>query len=204
MNSPRTVHDAARTDGLIKWVAAVAIVIGVVGAFIVWLNNLEYHPASAPVTQTETTSEVETLETTTVTSQSTTTTSSSNSTKVSPVPASTQKAQLVDTPSENISCELHDTYVGCSIRDRSYSSHGLEECNSELYSIALYDSSSSPSTVCGERYLGSPGDHVQRLDYGDQAQWVDFACKAQPTGMTCWQQSTGKGFVLNKAAHNSL
>ena len=38
----------------------------------------------------------------------------------------------------------------------------------------------------------------------DQAQWGDFACKAQPTGMTCWQQSTGKGFALNKAAHNSL
>ena len=181
---------------------AIAIVIGVVGAFIVWLNNLEYHPASSPAGQAETTSKAETSEATTTASQSTTT--ASDSTKVSPVPASTQKAQLVDTPSENISCELHDTYVGCSIRDRSYSSHGLEDCNSELYSIALYDSSSSPSTVCGERYLGSPGDHVQRLDYGDQAQWGDFACKAQPTGMTCWQQSTGKGFVLNKAAHNSL
>ena len=88
MNSPRTVHDAARTEGLIKWVTAIAIVIGVVGAFIVWLNNLEYHPASSPAGQAETTSKAETSEATTTASQSTTATS--DSTKVSPVPASTQ------------------------------------------------------------------------------------------------------------------
>ena len=82
MNSPRTVHDAARTEGLIKWVTAIAIVIGVVGAFIVWLNNLEYHPASSPAGQAETTSKAETSEATTTASQSTAT--ASDSTKVSP------------------------------------------------------------------------------------------------------------------------
>lgn len=128
----------------------------------------------------------------------------SNTPTGSPVPPDTPMAQLVDTPSQNISCELHDDFVGCSIRYRVYQEYGLDDCDSELYSIKLSSETEIPQIVCGEQYLGNPGDYVHRLEYGSSAYFDDFACTAEETGLKCWKQSTGSGFRLSEENYETF
>lgn len=131
-------------------------------------------------------------------------TSVGSTTTVSPAPSGAAMAQLVDTPSQNISCELHDDFVGCSIRDRAYSEYGLDDCNSELYSVKISSEDGTPQSACGEQFLGNPGDSVHRLEYGSSAYFGDFACTSEVSGLKCWKQSTGIGFILSRENHESF
>lgn len=113
---------------------------------------------------------------------------------LSPPPADAVEATLVDTHSQNISCELHDDQVACSIATRYYGEMGLPDCDSDLFSITL--SEGTPELACGQSFLGTPGQHVTRLEYGQTATFSNYACTARETGMTCWNTYTGHGFTL--------
>lgn len=107
---------------------------------------------------------------------------------------------LVDTRSQNISCELRVDKVGCSVAERRYREKGKEDCPSDgLFSIAVSDS--LPELACGAEYLGARGDYVYRMSYGETVVGPNgsvYACKAEETGVSCWNQQTGQGFKVDR------
>lgn len=178
MFSPKTVHEAERIEKLIQQGCSIFFCCFIFVIAFMFIKYLHDSPADSNESS-----------------------SVNNATMISPAPSGTPIAQLVDTPSQNISCELHDDFVGCSIRYRTYSEYGLDDCTSELYSIKLSSGTEVPQSACGEQYLGSPGDYVHRLEYGHSAYFSDFACTAEVTGLRCWKQSTGHGFILSRENH---
>lgn len=120
----------------------------------------------------------------------------------SPAPRTAVYADLVDTPSENISCELYENSVSCSILTRTYKENGQQDCSSRLFSITV--SHSRPTLACGEEFLGVPGQHVTRLQYGSSARSEKYACTSRTTGMTCWNQETGHGFTIYREGYDTF
>ncbi|MDO4791019.1 MAG: hypothetical protein Q3999_00860 [Buchananella hordeovulneris] len=118
---------------------------------------------------------------------------------VRPVVPGSSAQQLVDTPSKNISCELHDTFVACSILERFYQENGLRDCSERLFSIAVEEG--APYLECGQEYLGNPGDQVYEMQYGEQVYWEHFACMAEEDGVSCWNQRTGEGFKFSRQGY---
>lgn len=119
----------------------------------------------------------------------------------SPAPASAYSYQYIDTPSKNISCELHDSYVACSILERSYSA--ATDCSSRLFSISV-DSSASSRLRCGEEFLGAHGMTFHELGYGESTTYSTFACTERETGMTCWNTQTGHGFTISPGSYTQF
>ncbi|WP_194949770.1 hypothetical protein [Actinomyces trachealis] len=124
------------------------------------------------------------------------------STKLNPAPASAYRATLMDTETQNISCEISETSVSCSIAQRNYSSIGQPDCSGDLFSITL--SSGYPSLACGQAFLGSPGQHVQRVGYGEYAASNNYACLAEVDGVSCWNQWTGHGFKIAREGYTTF
>lgn len=120
----------------------------------------------------------------------------------SPAPRAAVYADLVDTPSQNISCEIYDYSVSCSILERSYKANGQQDCSSRLFSITVRDS--LPRLDCGEEHLGVPGQPVTRLQYGSSARSKNYACTSETTGMTCWNQKTGHGFTIYREGYETF
>lgn len=106
---------------------------------------------------------------------------------------------LVDTPSKNISCEIHKDYAACSIAERHYAENGARDCSSQLFSIKVGDT--YPEIVCGQSFLGTAGDSVYEMQYGETVRprfESDYACKAEETGVSCWNEITNQGFKLSR------
>mgnify|MGYP001670788102 CR=1 FL=1 len=122
--------------------------------------------------------------------------------KISPAPADAIWASLVETPSQNISCELHDDAVSCSIYARDYGDAGQEDCEDELFSITV--GSGQPELACGQEFLGTADQSVMTLDYGGSVANDSFACSSAEDGMTCWNQWTGHGFKIARRGYWSF
>ena len=105
----------------------------------------------------------------------------------------------MDTPSKNISCELYEAGVACSILERSYASSGMQDCSEREFSISV--DAGRPRLRCGEKFLGQPGDTFHTLQYGQTTTFSDYACASQAKGMTCWNTITGRGFTLSRESH---
>lgn len=106
---------------------------------------------------------------------------------------------IVDTPTKNISCEIHELYAACSIAERYYANNGATDCPSRLFSIKV--AGGHPQIVCGEEFLGRNGDHVHEMEYGETVNPPfdsNYACKAEETGVSCWNTTTGHGFKLSR------
>ena len=116
-----------------------------------------------------------------------------------PAQAQTYSYQYVDTPSKNISCELYEAGVACSILERSYASSGMQDCSEREFSISV--DAGRPRLRCGEKFLGQPGDTFHTLQYGQTTTFSDYACASQAKGMTCWNTITGRGFTLSRESH---
>jgi len=116
-----------------------------------------------------------------------------------PPQAQTYSYQYVDTPSKNISCELYEAGVACSILERSYASSGMQDCSEREFSISV--DAGRPRLRCGEKFLGQPGDTFHTLQYGQTTTFSDYACASQAKGMTCWNTITGRGFTLSRESH---
>lgn len=115
---------------------------------------------------------------------------------VKPIPSDALSYAFVDTPSKNISCELTDQAVSCSVFERHYFAAGLQDCDAWLFSIVVDDY--DVSLACGQEFLGEVGMHFYELQYGETTAQGDFACNAETTGVTCWNQMTGADSVLNR------
>ena len=119
-----------------------------------------------------------------------------------PAQAQTYSYQYVDTPSKNISCELYEAGVACSILERSYASSGMQDCSEREFSISV--DAGRPRLRCGEKFLGQPGDTFHTLQYGQTTVFSDYACTSQVKGMTCWNTVTGRGFTISRESHVSF
>lgn len=129
-------------------------------------------------------------------------TSSSPSTSVSlvsPAPSDAGSMTSINSKTGNITCELTESSVGCSIKDRTYAKNGDQDCSSENYSIQVADG--EPELACGSDF-GSPSPEGtpsgDKLPYGESTAVGVMACTDRQTGMTCWNQQTGHGFTLSK------
>ncbi|SPT52945.1 Uncharacterised protein [Actinomyces bovis] len=120
----------------------------------------------------------------------------------SPAPEGAKRARLIDTPSQNISCEFHEHDVSCSILERLYAENGQEDCDSQHFSITVGDA--APQLACAQQFLGVPGQQVTRIDYGSSAKNGVFACTSQTTGLTCWNQQTGHGFTISRERYSTF
>lgn len=120
----------------------------------------------------------------------------------SPAPRAAVYADLVDTPSENISCELTDYSVFCSILTRTYKENGQADCPDHLFSVGV--GSEQPGLLCGEELLGVPGQHVTRRQYGSSARSKSLTCTSEVRGMTCWNQETGRGFSGSQDSYTTF
>ncbi|NDR53410.1 hypothetical protein [Actinomyces sp. 565] len=118
---------------------------------------------------------------------------------VSPAPDDAVEAFWIQSPSQNISCELHDDIVGCSVAERYYAEAGQEDCSQSLFSIGVADGWASLS--CGNDFIGSADGVLITLDYGSSAANDTFACTSRESGMTCWNQVTGSGFTVSRTEY---
>lgn len=125
-------------------------------------------------------------------------TGTSQTERVRPAPDSAISAQLIQSPSLNISCEISSTSASCSILERNYAEAGLPDCPDRLFSIVVEQET---SLACGSEYLGSVGDSVTTLEYGMTVANDTVACESDTTGMTCWNQWTGHGFKISRASN---
>lgn len=128
-------------------------------------------------------------------------TSSSQEAKASPAPVDAISADLIQSPSLNISCEIGADSVSCSIAERYYAENGQEDCDASLFSLTTTDST---ALACGEEFIGVEGQQVHTLEYGTSVANDSYACSSEETGMTCWNQWTGHGFTLNRNAYETF
>lgn len=116
-----------------------------------------------------------------------------------PAPPGSVTSQRIDSPQKNISCELEESSVGCSILDRSYPV--AEDCPDRLYSAIL--TRGSAQTACGTEWLGEAGDDFYHISYGETVTFGFMACTVEPDGprrgMTCWDTRTGHSFRVSRA-----
>lgn len=111
---------------------------------------------------------------------------------------------LVDTPSRNISCEIYDDRIGCSIAQRKYSELGLSDCSDRLYSIVV--DTTGVRNACGNEFLGSIGDSVRHMDYGESVYSPNgkFQCSLAEDGMSCRNVESRRGFKIARETQNKF
>ncbi len=95
-------------------------------------------------------------------------------------PAPVQDYLLIDSESENLSCELHEDWVGCSVLERDFSTLNQTDCSDRLFSIST--ARGHADLACGSSFLGEPGDHVTRLDTWDTATFGNVSCTLPGNG----------------------
>ncbi|QPL04919.1 MULTISPECIES: hypothetical protein [Actinomyces] len=120
--------------------------------------------------------------------------------KVSPAPDEAISASLIQSPSLNISCEIYESGVYCSIYERYYADAGLQDCSDTLFSISVTE---TVDLQCGNEYLGNEGDSVTTLEYGQSVATDGYACSSAEDGMTCWNQYTGNGFTISRSGYST-
>ncbi|MCR2052807.1 hypothetical protein NSA19_08115 [Actinomyces bowdenii] len=127
--------------------------------------------------------------------------SSSQEAQADPAPVDAISADLIQSPSLNISCEIGTDSVSCSIAERYYAENGQEDCDASLFSLTTTEST---ALACGEEFIGVEGQQVHTLEYGTSAANDTYACSSEETGMTCWNQWTGHGFTLNRTSYETF
>lgn len=118
--------------------------------------------------------------------------------KASAAPEDAISAGLIQSPSLNISCEIYDDRISCSILDRHY---GWQDCPDRLFSVTVEE---EPYKDCGQEFLGEVGDPVTTLDYGESVANEHFACTSRQSGMTCWNQHNGNGFTISRDTYKTF
>lgn len=110
---------------------------------------------------------------------------------------------LMDSATMNFSCEIHPEWVGCSIAKRYYDENGQADCDEDLFSLST--ASGVAEVVCGQKFLGTHGDHVTHLVPGQKVSRGDFSCRLQGSGaaesVECRRTSTGQFFEFNRNAY---
>ncbi len=188
-----------------RWIAVAAALLLLVGGGKVLADNLRHGgPVKASVPPT-----VQAVETPQTTSQEPSPAQSAVTpsrkptvSKVRPAPDNAYRAALFDTQTQNISCELSDVAASCSIAQRLYAEVGQPDCSGPLFSISVGDG--APAMVCGETFLGTPGQFVQRVQPNQYAASKNFACLVEYSGVSCWNQWTGHGFKIAREGYETF
>jgi hypothetical protein len=122
---------------------------------------------------------------------------------VSPAPEDAAEAELIQSPSKNIGCELGDDFAGCSITDRSNKVH---KCDDERNANYVVREDEEAGAECDTEFLGSEGDEdkVVTVEYGETVVHGEYACLSEKKGMTCWNQRTGHGFITGKKTYETF
>lgn len=116
-----------------------------------------------------------------------------------PAPAGSVMRPRIDSPEKNISCELEESSVGCSILERSYPV--ADDCPDRLFSAVIFNGTAQ--TACGTEWLGEVGDDFYHISYGETVTFGFMACTVEADGprrgMTCWDTRTGNSFRVSRA-----
>lgn len=118
---------------------------------------------------------------------------------VSPAPEGAEEMSELRSPTGNISCQLEEDSVSCSLVERDFSEAGLEDCENGPFSITV--AGEDAERACGTSFLS---DSAPTLEYDRSAQRGDVACTSRFDGMTCWNVMTGKGFTVNKVSYETF
>lgn len=105
--------------------------------------------------------------------------------------------RYIDTPSKNLSCELSEDGVGCSILNREYDA--AEDCPDRLFSAVV--TGGVASVACGTEWLGEPGIVFHELQYGQTTVYANVACTVETSGMLCWDMRTGSAIFLSRTSY---
>lgn len=121
----------------------------------------------------------------------------------SPTQDQTQDYLLIDSESQNFSCELHDDWLGCSIAERDFSNPG-QDCPGRLSSIA--GNGMSFELACDSDFLGIPDDHVTTLSEGESAAYGGVSCTLYGSGvdeqLACEIESSGAMFWMDRDGYS--
>jgi len=118
---------------------------------------------------------------------------------VSPAPTNAVSARLIQSPTQNISCEIDDNRAACSIYARDYGDAGLEDCDEVYFSMTVQDST---SLACGSEF--ATDGTAMTLDYGESVKSGAFACTSADDGVRCWNQQNGHGFKIARAGYSTF
>lgn len=106
-----------------------------------------------------------------------------------------EETLVISSPSKNIGCELGESYVGCTIRERDLDAVGCSEHPTASFEIV---DGSSAMAVCDAQYLGEVGDPVIVLEYGESISFGGTTCASKSDGMTCWDDETGHSMTVSR------
>lgn len=102
---------------------------------------------------------------------------------------------VISSPSQNIGCELGETYVGCTIAERDLDTVGCPKHATASFEIV---DGRSAMPACGKQYLGEVGDAVRVLEYGESISFGRSTCASESDGMTCWDDETGHSMTVSR------
>lgn len=105
-----------------------------------------------------------------------------------PLPDDARGITEFSSPTGNISCELLDGDVLCTLAEYDFDTP--EECEN---GVTFRVSEEGSATIdCSSSVPG----HGQQLQYGEVTGNSDFACEANEMFFECWSQLTGEGFEV--------
>lgn len=106
---------------------------------------------------------------------------------------------------KNISCEMTDVGVTCSIAELASQPAPVAGCEGTVgYRVVLdAEGVTQPCVPAAEQPRAAGGD-VEVLPYGESKTVGGFTCDSADTGVTCRDDATGKGFTVARAGIRSL
>lgn len=105
-----------------------------------------------------------------------------------PAPDGSLSITEFSSPTGNISCQLGDTDVECTLAD--YDFDAPDECQN---GVTFRVSEDESGTIDCSSSVSGQG---QQLQYGEVTGNEDFACAATEFFFECWSQRTGEGFEV--------
>lgn len=105
-----------------------------------------------------------------------------------PVPGGALDMTEFSSPTGNISCQLTDESLLCTVIDFEF--EAPEECTEGV--TVRIEADEDPDFDCST----AVSSQTQNLDYGEVTGNDEFACQAHEMYFDCWSQVTGNGFEI--------
>ncbi|MBD8080597.1 hypothetical protein [Cellulosimicrobium arenosum] len=120
-------------------------------------------------------------------------------------PAEPTVSETFASESRNITCEMTDLGVTCSIATLASQPAPVDGCDGSIGFRATLDADGvdQPCVPASEQ-PGPADESVALLDYGTSKTVGDYTCDSEDTGMTCRDDTTGTGFVIARAGISTL
>lgn len=199
-------REEERRSGTWLWVLGAIAVVAVV-ALVVWFlssNHGGSDPASEVTqgtvsTQAGPAASVPTADASEPATESATPTPSATASDTIkyPAPNGADTMSSFTAPSGNITCNLGQDSVSCSINEHSFvpTDGSCDDSADKPFTVSV-GKDSGASGNCDSAYSTSGAT----LSYGASAKNGSFACTSSESGIECWSQVSGKGFTLSRTA----